>query len=288
MILVNATVPVVNNYHTTNGNTTVQASVSNNNEQLPVSFISHNCTKNLIRDSYSVGNPNPHNYAAASTDEILALSAFLQMQTWPLCPQMNACKKPTIIHRPDICVVYKVDINTIPVGCNMFRIPIVICEVEGSKDVWGSGEQESKAMEEACYSLPFIPENHIIFAYTRRFEFIVCKRNPYTGTIDTEKETIHLQQDGDILSDKLFYICKKIITILVKQLTDGKRLIEIAIPHYRQMGWDGVNIYHPYSNVCPTCWFIQTKKKKRLFALVCTMLTQTIYLSLSRNFNQLQ
>ena len=57
----------------------------------------------------------------------------------------------------------------------MFRIPILICEIEGSKSVWGEGEQESKAIEEACYALAFIPENYIIFVYPRRFEFLVCK-----------------------------------------------------------------------------------------------------------------
>ena len=45
----------------------------------------------------------------------------------------------------------------------MFRILIFICEVEGSKSVWGEGEQESKAIEEACYALSFILENYYFY-----------------------------------------------------------------------------------------------------------------------------
>ena len=67
-----------------------------------------------------------------------------------------------------------------------------------------------------------------------------------------------MQQEGDILSDKLFYIMRKIVQMLVKQFTCGKKLIKIAIPHYRQIGCDGINIFHPHNNVCPTCWHIHT------------------------------
>ena len=87
-----------------------------------------------------------------------------------------------------MCIVYKELHNSIPAGGNMFCIPIFICEVEGSKSVWGEGQQESKAIEEACYALSFIPENYIIFIYARRFEFLACKHNPYTESIDIEKQ----------------------------------------------------------------------------------------------------
>ena len=157
-----------------------------------------------------------------------------------------------------MCIVYKELHNLIPAGGNMFRIPIFICEVEGSKSVWGEGEQESKAIEEACYALSFIPENYIIFIYARRFEFLTCKRNPYTGSIDIEKQIVYMQQDRDTLRDKLISVMKTIVKMLIKQFTCGKRLINIALPLYRQMGWDGINIFHPHKNVCPTCWHIQT------------------------------
>ena len=103
----------------------------------------------------------------------------------------------------------------------MFRIPIFICEVEGSKSVWGEGEQESKAIEEVCYALSFILENYIIFIYARRFEFLACKRNPYMGSINIEKQIVYMQQDGDTLRDKLMSVTKTIVKMLIKHVVKG-------------------------------------------------------------------
>ena len=210
-----------------------------------------------------------------STDEIYTLSAFLQTHTWPLCIQNDKCEKQTIVHWPDVCIVYKELNNAIPAGRNMFCIPIFICEVEGLKSVWGEGEQESKAIEEACYALSFIPENYIIFIYARRFEFLTCKHNPYTGSIDTEKQIVYMQQDGDTLRDKLIGVTKTIVKMLVKQFTCGKRLIDIALPLYRQLGWDGIDIFHPH-----TVRLVGIFKQWHLH-LKCFMLAQIIYQLLS-------
>ena len=49
-----------------------------------------------------------------------------------------------------------------------------------------------------------------------------------------------------------------IVKMLFKQLTSGKRLLEIAFACYRQLGFDGINIFHPHRNVCPYCWYIHT------------------------------
>ena len=257
-IILNATLPIINHYNTNTGKTNIDASVSNNNKPLPLVFIGHECTWPIIHNSYQSANPNPQTHDPPSTDEVFALSAFLQTHTWPLCVQNDKCEKPTIVHWPDVCIAYKELHNLIPAGGNMFHIPIFICEEEGLKSVWGEGEQESKAIEEACYALSFIPENYIIFIYARRFEFLTCKRNPHTGSIDIEKQIVYMQQDGDTLRDKLISVMKTIVKMLIKQFTCGKRLIDIAIPLYRQMGWDGIDIFHPHKNVCLTCWHIQT------------------------------
>ena len=82
-------------------------------------------------------------------------------------------KKPTIVHQPDVCIVFKELANAVPAGRNLFQIPILICEIEGSKSVWGEGEQESKVIEEACDALVFIPKNYVIFVYPQHFEFLV-------------------------------------------------------------------------------------------------------------------
>ena len=140
------------------GKAIVDACVSNNNEPLPVAFISHKCTKPVIRNSYTSSNPNPLNQDPPSTDEIMALSALLQTHAWLLCVWNVQCEKPMIVHWPDVCIVFKELTNVVPAGRNIFRIPILICEIEGSKSVWGEGEQESKVIKEACYALTFIPK----------------------------------------------------------------------------------------------------------------------------------
>ena len=240
-IIVNAINPVINNYYIHTGHNTVTTCVSNNNEPLPVSIIRHKCTKGIIWTTYFESNPNPLSNDPPSPDEIIALSVFLQMCAWPLWN--NKCEKPTIVHRRDVCVVFKEQNNNLTAGSNLFRIPILICKIEGSKDIWGNGEQQSKAIEEVCYALAFIPENYIIFVYACQFEFVIIKQNPYTALIDIEREIVYLQQDGDVLLDKLLHITKTIVKMLVKQLTSGKCLLEIAFPHYRQLGFNGINIF---------------------------------------------
>ena len=207
-IILNATLPIINHYNTNTGKRNIDASVSNNNEPLPLAFIGYECMWSVIHTSYRSANPNPQTHDTPSTDEVFAFLAFLQTRTWPLCVQNDKCEKSTIVHWPDVCIVYKELHNLIPAGGNMFRILIFICEVEGLKSVWGEGEQESKAIEETCYALSFIPENYIIFIYARRFEFLTCKCNPYTGSIDIEKQIVYIQQDGDTLRDKLISVMK--------------------------------------------------------------------------------
>ena len=223
-IIVNAIGPVINNYYIHTGHNTVTTCVSNNNEPLPVSIIGHKCTKGVIQTTYLEINLNPLSNDPPSLDEIMAVSAFLQMHTWPLCMRNNKCEKPTIVHQPDVCVVFKEQHNNLDAGSNLFRIPILICEIEGSKDILGDGKQQSKAIEEACYALAFILENYIIFVYAHHFEFVIVKCNPYTGSIDIEREIVYLQQDRDVLLDKLFYITKTIVKMLIKQITSGKQL----------------------------------------------------------------
>ena len=109
------------------GKTIIDASVSNNNEPLLVAFISHKCTKLVLHNSYTLANPNPQSQDPPSTDEVNALSTFLQTQTWLLCVWKKPCEKPTIVHWPDVCVVFKELNNLVPAGRNMFHIPVLIC-----------------------------------------------------------------------------------------------------------------------------------------------------------------
>ena len=80
-IILNATLPIINHYNMNTGKTNVDASVSNNNEPLPLAFIGHECTQPVIHNSYQSANPNPQMQDPPFTDEIHALSAFLQTHT---------------------------------------------------------------------------------------------------------------------------------------------------------------------------------------------------------------
>ena len=141
-IILNATLPIINHYNTNTGKMNIDASVSNNNKPLPLAFIGHECTWSVIHTSYQSANPNPQTHDTPSTDKVFALSGFLQTRTCPLCVRNDKCEKPTIVHGPDVCIVYKELHNLIPAGGNMFRIPIFICEVEGLKSVWGEGSKK--------------------------------------------------------------------------------------------------------------------------------------------------
>ena len=253
-IILGESIPIINQHHRIHQGTIASACVANNNEPIPIAFIQQHCNKLDIQNTYSSANPNPRDMNVPDQENMFCLSAFLQHRSWPVCHQQQPCEKPTIVHQPDVAVVLREGQHLVPNNCNQYHVPILICEIEGSKDVWGQGEQQSKALEEACYSLAFILENYIIFVYPRCWEVICCTHNPHTGTIDVESEVVHLQQDGDVLMEKMKYICEVVIKIFVRQLTIGKRLIELVLPRYRQSGLDAINIFHPPKNVCHQCW----------------------------------
>lgn len=254
-IVLETAVHIINLHHNLWGRNPVTVSISNNCEPIPVSFVRQRCTKQQIKDTYKKSNPHPGSLQQPDTQNIEHLSAFLQHHSWPLCALNPKCQKPTVIHHPDIAVVFEESRQTRPLGASPFRIPILICEIEGSKDVWGGGEQESKALEEALYSLAFTPINFLIFVYHNRWELISCKRNTDTSTIDLEQETVYLQTDGDNFQDKMIYIIKCIIKILVKQLTSGKIAMEDSVQSFRQNG-----AQPPTANIntqiCNNCWVL--------------------------------
>ena len=256
-ILLDASLGVINHHHNGFGDNLIECCVSNNTEPFPMSFMWHLSPKSDIRQAYTTANPNPVSAKQPDLSTLLHLSGLLQHNTWPLCPNTVQCSKPTVIYQPDVSIMYTEPKDDIPLNCNQFCIPMFVCEIEGAKDVWGEGEQESKAIEEACYGLAFIPHMYILFIYAHHWVLVYFKHNPYTGTIDLEQKRVPIQQDGDIFRDKWYTLCCAIVKILVKQLTSGKRLIELGIPRHRENGCDAPNIYHPPTHVCNHCWSVE-------------------------------
>ena len=175
-------------------------------------------------------NPSPWSICLPDQTDVFQLSALLQHPTSPTCLLNAPCEKPTITHHPDLAIMYVEPQHLLPNHSNPFQIPVLL------------------------------PESYVLLVYAHSWDIISCKRNPYTGTIDIEHETIHMQQDGDTFQDKMYHICETIIKIIVKQLTTGKRLIELAIPHHRQNGCDGLNMFHIYKTVCIDCWCIDNPR----------------------------
>ena len=110
----------------------------------------------------------------------------MQTNLWPYCGYDNRCLKKTIIHHPDLAVVHQETVSIRPPNCTPNRVPLLIIEVEGAKDIWGLGKQEHKALEEAAMTLAFVPGTYLLFIYHNRFEFWHIVRNPIDGSVDVK------------------------------------------------------------------------------------------------------
>ena len=73
------------------------------------------------------------------------------------------CQAPTLVHKPDVTVLLleRTMQRPRPGQGGYFKIPILICEVEVGKDIWGAMEQEAKVMEEVVNTLAKLLPLHI-------------------------------------------------------------------------------------------------------------------------------
>ena len=121
---------------------------------------------------YRMANPHPATNVPPYRVDVTNVSKFLQTTQWPECQNlMNKCKKRTLVHKPDLAVIYKEPATTVPANRFPYRVPILIIEIEGSKDMWGASEQKTKVLEEASSTLAFMPDTYVVFVYGNRFEF---------------------------------------------------------------------------------------------------------------------
>ena len=137
--------------------------------------------------------------------------------------EITNVKKPTIVHRQDVCVVFKEQNNNLAAGSNLFRIPILIFEIKGSKRYlgqwWTTKQSNRRSMLCSCL---YSGELYYICIHSPVW---ICRRQAQTCTlvlIDVEREIVYLQQDGDVLLNKLLHITKIIVKMLVKQLNKWK------------------------------------------------------------------
>ena len=177
---------------------TLVLDISNNNENLPIGLVEHETDKWQIADMYRAAFPHPLTGVAPYVIDVVNVSKFLQTQLWPYCGQQNKCRKKTLVHRPDLAVIHQELVSVRPRNSTPYRVPLFIVEVEGAKDVWGSGEQEHKALEEAASTLAFLLETYLLFIYHNRFEYWHIVHNPDDGSIDVKAYPVYVQQGSTI------------------------------------------------------------------------------------------
>ena len=188
------------------------------------------------------------------------LSKFLQMRRWLLCPnQGRRCRKRNLVHRPDIAVIYEEPHTTRPQNQYPYLVPIFIFKIEGAKDIWGSGEQESKALEEACATLAFMPDMFLLFIYHNQFEFWYLERNPADGSIDVTSHPIYVQHSGEMpFCTSMQKVLANIIGILVQQLVRNGNIIWMSIVEYHNANLEAYHDPRPGQGAyaCPNCWVL--------------------------------
>ena len=217
---------------------TLTTFVSNNNFNISAGYIEHSTSKLIIQQIFENAYPHPRTGVQQTRlQTVNDLSLYLQQPTWPTCVLANvgACSPPTLTHRPDVAVLLleRPATRPLPGQGSIYRIPILLVEVEGGKDVWGASEQESKAMEELIHSLAFVEQNYCLFVYNNRWEFWEGKRNETTSMIDITSEIIWIQNGGNVYETKMDRILDLIIMALVKQLVSGEVTIAAQVAAYR-------------------------------------------------------
>ena len=212
-------VPRINQYHAAQQPPIppVQLKLANNSESIPIGLVEHQTTKWAIADMYKTANPHPATTVLPYRVDVENVSKFLQTTHWMGCPNLNSkCRKRTLVHVPDVAVLYQEPATAVPGNAYPYKVPILIVEVEGSKDVWGANEQESKALEEACSTLAFMPDTFLMFIYSNRFEFWYLVRNPADGSIDCTSHPIYVQHGGQApFRNSMKKIMSNIVGILV-------------------------------------------------------------------------
>ena len=231
--------------------------LSNNNENLPLGLVEHDIDKWKMADMYRAAHPHPSTGIVPYRTDVLNISKFLQTDFWPYCGHANRCRKKTIVHRPDLAVIHQEAVSVRPPNSMLYRVPLFIIEVKGAKDIWGLGEQEHKALEEAAGTLAFMPKTYLLFIYHNRFEFWHAVRNPIDGSIDVKAYPVYVQQGSTIpFRSQMQKILVRIVKIFAKQCISGARVLRVSEREYRSDGW------LPYKDpghglgavVCPNCW----------------------------------
>ena len=91
-----------------------------------------------------------------------------------------------------------------------FGVPLLIFEIEGSKDVWGCNQQEGKAMHEVVSALFFVPQCFLVFMYPRHFAFWHAEKDPSHACIKIKCELMQITDANTGIRGALCIFMEKI------------------------------------------------------------------------------
>ena len=93
----------------------LQLTFANNSESIPIGLMEHQATKWTISNMYRMANPHPATTVAPYIVDVENTSKFLQTRHWMECPNVgNKCRKRTLVHVPDLAVLYHEPATTVP------------------------------------------------------------------------------------------------------------------------------------------------------------------------------
>ena len=187
-----------------------------------------------LTDAYHCAFPTTGERWLSVKGCIKATSLLLQQEEWPYCTEQPKCRRPNVYNRADLTINYVESLSNLPrqcIGQKLFSLPLVILEVEGSKDKTGKADQQAKAVKEVLVSLAVMPECYLVFIYPSRIEIWKAQRNPEKCCIDITAETIHTSQPNIRQAFETFL--DRMLQIIVRQAVSTLPLTEHCIAALR-------------------------------------------------------
>ena len=168
-------------------------------------------------------------------NELLHVSQFL----WPFCTNPVKCRRPNDYHVANLAVCMMETIESLLQGIHVkkfFGVPLIIFEIEGSKDVWGRNQQESKVMHKVVSSLSFVLLCFLVFMFPRHFAFWHAEKGPAHACIKIKCQLMQITDAETGIGGALCLFMEKIITILVRQITECGKMAENSMSIFRCSG----------------------------------------------------
>ena len=191
-----------------------------------------------LQDNFKLAEP--HQASGFQPDqtskEVLHfLAKVMKTIEWPktLCPlKTSPCKKPTTGQLPDvvICVLW----GTI----HPQEMPIFICEIIGSKDIWGKGSMEYKGWVATLKNLCFLPVTYYLEVRDIAAHLYQIQCKPKSGIIDPQYTEFNFQKDPAEFQAVMVDLSKAI----VKGLMELLQYIDISFKSFLDYDKSGKNV----------------------------------------------